>query len=59
MEQLLNWLGDSYLFYNELEEIDQTHVDDVAGDDNGEDLRYEYQVFSISLIEKFHLLKKI
>ena len=56
MEQLLNWLGDSYLFYNELEEIDQTHVDDVAGDDNGEDLRYEYQVFSISLIEKFHLI---
>nr|XP_018895928.1 PREDICTED: eyes absent homolog 2 isoform X1 [Bemisia tabaci] len=38
MENLIYHLTDTHLFYNDLEECDQVHVDDVASDDNGHDL---------------------
>ena len=40
MEHLLNDFGDAHLFYGELDDIDQTNVDDVSGDDTGQDLRW-------------------
>lgn len=38
MEELIFDLADSHLFFNDLEECDQVHIDDVASDDNGQDL---------------------
>lgn len=38
MEELIFELADTHLFFNDLEECDQVHVDDVASDDNGQDL---------------------
>ena len=38
MEELIFTLADSHLFFNDLEECDQVHCDDVAADDNGQDL---------------------
>ncbi|KAF3835884.1 hypothetical protein F7725_028442 [Dissostichus mawsoni] len=31
-------LADTHLFFNDLEECDQVHIDDVSSDDNGQDL---------------------
>lgn len=31
-------MADAYFFFNDLEECDQIHIDDVASDDNGQDL---------------------
>uniref|UniRef100_A0A4W5QBG4 Eyes absent homolog n=1 Tax=Hucho hucho TaxID=62062 RepID=A0A4W5QBG4_9TELE len=45
MEELIFELADTHLFFNDLEECDQVHVEDMASDDNGQDLRYGY-VFS-------------
>ncbi|KAG7261976.1 hypothetical protein CRUP_001209 [Coryphaenoides rupestris] len=39
MEEMIFNLADSRLFFNDLEECDQVHIDDVASDDNGQDLR--------------------
>ncbi|XP_016144991.1 eyes absent homolog 3 [Sinocyclocheilus grahami] len=39
MEELIFELADTHLFFNDLEECDQVHVDDVVSDDNGQDLR--------------------
>ncbi|XP_057684312.1 eyes absent homolog 3 isoform X1 [Corythoichthys intestinalis] len=38
MEEFIFELADNHLFFNDLEECDQVHVDDVASDDNGQDL---------------------
>lgn len=38
MEEMIFQLADSHLFFNDLEECDQVHIDDVASDDNGQDL---------------------
>uniref|UniRef100_A0A7N8WRF0 Eyes absent homolog n=1 Tax=Mastacembelus armatus TaxID=205130 RepID=A0A7N8WRF0_9TELE len=38
MEELIFELADTHLFFNDLEECDQVHVEDVASDDNGQDL---------------------
>ncbi|KAI3369873.1 hypothetical protein L3Q82_024683 [Scortum barcoo] len=38
MEEMIFNLADSRLFFNDLEECDQVHIDDVASDDNGQDL---------------------
>ncbi|KAK4475717.1 hypothetical protein MN116_000981 [Schistosoma mekongi] len=38
MEELIYNLADTYLFFNELEEYDQVHIDDIRGDDNCQDL---------------------
>ncbi|XP_052328734.1 eyes absent homolog 3-like isoform X2 [Oncorhynchus keta] len=38
MEELIFDLADTHLFFNDLEECDQVHVEDVASDDNGQDL---------------------
>ncbi|XP_022612971.1 eyes absent homolog 3 isoform X2 [Seriola dumerili] len=38
MEELIFELADNHLFFNDLEECDQVHVEDVASDDNGQDL---------------------
>uniref|UniRef100_A0A672KTB1 Eyes absent homolog n=1 Tax=Sinocyclocheilus grahami TaxID=75366 RepID=A0A672KTB1_SINGR len=35
MEELIFELADTHLFFNDLEECDQVHVDDVVSDDNG------------------------
>lgn len=41
MEEIINWFGDTHFFYTELDDsLDQTHIDDVANDDDGRDLRY-------------------
>lgn len=45
MEELIFELADTHLFFNDLEECDQVHVEDMASDDNGQDLRYGH-VFS-------------
>ncbi|ELU18292.1 hypothetical protein CAPTEDRAFT_218995 [Capitella teleta] len=38
MEELIFSLSDTHLFFNDLEECDQVHIDDVSSDDNGQDL---------------------
>uniref|UniRef100_A0A8C5P7L6 Eyes absent homolog n=1 Tax=Leptobrachium leishanense TaxID=445787 RepID=A0A8C5P7L6_9ANUR len=38
MEELIFEVADTHLFFNDLEECDQVHVEDVAADDNGQDL---------------------
>merc|ERR1719221_2195636 len=38
MEELIFNLADNHLFFNDLEECDQVHIDDVSSDDNGQDL---------------------
>uniref|UniRef100_A0A182M070 Eyes absent homolog n=1 Tax=Anopheles culicifacies TaxID=139723 RepID=A0A182M070_9DIPT len=38
MEELIFNMADAYFFFNDLEECDQIHIDDVASDDNGQDL---------------------
>ncbi|XP_034016977.1 eyes absent homolog 3-like isoform X2 [Thalassophryne amazonica] len=38
MEELIFELADTHLFFNDLEECDQVHVEDVASDYNGQDL---------------------
>ncbi|XP_052775142.1 eyes absent homolog 1-like isoform X4 [Mya arenaria] len=38
MEELIFSLADTHLFFNDLEECDQVHIDDVSSDDNGQDL---------------------
>uniref|UniRef100_A0A674PQ71 Eyes absent homolog n=1 Tax=Takifugu rubripes TaxID=31033 RepID=A0A674PQ71_TAKRU len=40
MEEMIFNLADTHLFFNDLEECDQVHIDDVSSDDNGQDLRY-------------------
>ncbi|XP_033644771.1 eyes absent homolog 1-like isoform X2 [Asterias rubens] len=44
MEEMIFNLADTHLFFNDLEECDQVHIDDVASDDNGQDLsNYNFQ----------------
>nr|QRF78286.1 Eya [Terebratalia transversa] len=44
MEELIFNLADTHLFFNDLEECDQVHIDDVSSDDNGQDLsNYNFQ----------------
>lgn len=31
-------MADSHFFFNDVEECDQIHIDDVSSDDNGQDL---------------------
>ncbi|XP_061123038.1 eyes absent homolog 3 isoform X3 [Syngnathus typhle] len=38
MEEFIFELADNHLFFNDLEDCDQVHVEDVASDDNGQDL---------------------
>ena len=48
MEELIFSLADSHLFFSDLEECDQVHIDDVSSDDNGQDLRYS--VFELLIL---------
>ncbi|CAH8614558.1 unnamed protein product [Heterobilharzia americana] len=41
MEELVYNLADTYLFFNELEECDQVHIDDIRGDDNCQELVFD------------------
>uniref|UniRef100_T1IVV2 Eyes absent homolog n=1 Tax=Strigamia maritima TaxID=126957 RepID=T1IVV2_STRMM len=44
MEEMIFNLADNQFFFNELEECDQVHIDDVSSDDNGQDLsNYNFQ----------------
>lgn len=38
MEEMIFNLADNHLFFNDLEDCDQAHIDDVSADDNGQDL---------------------
>ncbi|KAJ8923873.1 hypothetical protein NQ315_006649, partial [Exocentrus adspersus] len=38
MEEMVFNLADSHFFFNDIEECDQVHIDDVSSDDNGQDL---------------------
>lgn len=38
MEELIFNMADTNFFFNDVEECDQVHIDDVASDDNGQDL---------------------
>uniref|UniRef100_UPI00358FCB6E eyes absent homolog 1-like n=1 Tax=Myxine glutinosa TaxID=7769 RepID=UPI00358FCB6E len=38
MEKMIFNLADTHLFFNDLEDCDQVHIDDVASEDNGQDL---------------------
>ncbi|XP_058449781.1 developmental protein eyes absent isoform X1 [Malaya genurostris] len=38
MEELIFNMADAFFFFNDLEECDQVHIDDVSSDDNGQDL---------------------
>ncbi|XP_005058396.2 PREDICTED: eyes absent homolog 3 isoform X2 [Ficedula albicollis] len=38
MEEMIFEVADTHLFFNDLEECDQVHIEDVASDDNGQDL---------------------
>ncbi|XP_078362362.1 uncharacterized protein LOC144646591 isoform X6 [Oculina patagonica] len=46
MEEMIFNLADTHLFFNDLEDCDQVHIDDVAADDNGLDLRTSLPVCS-------------
>lgn len=48
MEEMIYNLADSHLFFNDLEECDQVHIDDISSDDNGQDLKYDIH-FIISI----------
>ncbi|XP_013777194.1 eyes absent homolog 1-like isoform X2 [Limulus polyphemus] len=44
MEEMIFNLADTHFFFNDLEECDQVHIDDVSTDDNGLDLsNYNFQ----------------
>lgn len=44
MEELIFTMADSHFFFNDVEECDQVHIDDVSSDDNGQDLStYNFQ----------------
>lgn len=44
MEEMIFNLADIHLFFNDVEECDQVHIDDVSSDDNGQDLtNYNFQ----------------
>lgn len=38
MEEMIFNMADTHFFFNDVEECDQTHIDDVSSDDNGQDL---------------------
>uniref|UniRef100_A0A1B0C0F7 Eyes absent homolog n=1 Tax=Glossina palpalis gambiensis TaxID=67801 RepID=A0A1B0C0F7_9MUSC len=38
MEEMVFTMADTHFFFNEIEECDQVHIDDVSSDDNGQDL---------------------
>ncbi|PSN54252.1 Eyes absent 1 [Blattella germanica] len=38
MEEMVFNLADTHFFFNDVEDCDQVHIDDVASDDNGQDL---------------------
>lgn len=38
MEDLIFNMADAHFFYNDIEDCDQVHIDDVSSDDNGQDL---------------------
>ena len=38
MEEMIFNLADSHLFFNDLEECDQVHIDDILSDDYGQDI---------------------
>lgn len=38
MEEMIFTLADTHFFFNDVEECDQIHIDDVSSDDNGQDL---------------------
>lgn len=38
MEELIFQMSDSHFFFNDIEDCDQVHIDDVSSDDNGQDL---------------------
>ncbi|CAM9787993.1 unnamed protein product [Bubo scandiacus] len=38
MEEMIFEVADTHLFFNDLEECDQVHIEDMASDDNGQDL---------------------
>ncbi|XP_016945393.3 developmental protein eyes absent isoform X1 [Drosophila suzukii] len=38
MEEMVFNMADTHFFFNEIEECDQVHIDDVSSDDNGQDL---------------------
>ncbi|CAD7086251.1 unnamed protein product [Hermetia illucens] len=38
MEELIFNMADTHFFFNEIEDCDQVHIDDVSSDDNGQDL---------------------
>ncbi len=39
MDDIIFNLADTHLFFNDLEECDQVHIDDILSDDNGQDLK--------------------
>ncbi|XP_023234776.1 eyes absent homolog 2-like isoform X3 [Centruroides sculpturatus] len=44
MEEMIFNFADIHFFFNDLEECDQVHIDDVSSDDNGQDLsNYNFQ----------------
>ncbi|XP_024888257.1 eya transcriptional coactivator and phosphatase 2 isoform X1 [Temnothorax americanus] len=38
MEEMIFTLADTHFFFNDVEDCDQVHIDDVSSDDNGQDL---------------------
>lgn len=44
MEEFIFTMADTHFFFNDVEECDQVHIDDVSSDDNGQDLStYNFQ----------------
>ncbi|XP_073420679.1 protein phosphatase EYA3 isoform X2 [Dendrobates tinctorius] len=57
MEEMIFEVADTHLFFNDLEECDQVHVEDVASDDNGQDLsNYSFTTdgFNSSTLNRNH-----
>lgn len=44
MEELIFNVADQYFFFNDIESCDQVHIDDLASDDNGQELNnYDFR----------------
>jgi len=49
-------LGDSQFFYNDLDDCDQVHIDDVSSDDTGQDLsNYDFKSDGFRVTSPSHL----
>ena len=50
MDQLISQVAVENFFHYDLEDCDQVHIDDVASDDNNQDLRYSKKAAKLEVV---------